>query len=50
MSEPCRLRRGEGYGACADEVRGSPAARWTEEAASALRYASSLAMAARVRM
>lgn len=21
MSEPCRLRRGEGYGACADEVR-----------------------------
>ena len=21
MSEPCRLRRGEGYGACIDEVR-----------------------------
>ncbi len=22
MSEPCRLRRGEGYGACDDEVLG----------------------------
>ncbi len=21
MSEPCRLRRGEGYGTCIDEVR-----------------------------
>ncbi len=24
MSEPCRLRRGEGYGACADEGKHSP--------------------------
>ena len=21
MSEPCRLRRGEGYGACVDEMK-----------------------------
>ena len=28
MSEPCRLRRGEGYGACDDELSVFRAAEW----------------------
>ncbi len=31
MSEPCRLRRGEGYEACDDEVPKEKFAQWVEE-------------------
>jgi len=31
MSEPCRLRRGEGYGACDDEVPKEKFIQWVEE-------------------
>ncbi len=31
MSEPCRLRRGEGYGACDDEVPKEDFIRWVEK-------------------
>ncbi len=31
MSEPCRLRRGEGYGACDDEVPKEKFVAWVEE-------------------
>lgn len=31
MSEPCRLRRGEGYGACDDEVPKEKFVQWVEE-------------------
>ena len=31
VSEPCRLRRGEGYGACDDELREDPAEQYQRE-------------------
>lgn len=31
MSEPCRLRQGEGCGACDDEMREDPAEQYQRE-------------------
>ena len=31
VSEPCRLRQGEGYGACDDEMREDPAEQYQRE-------------------